>query len=85
MNTRSRKFWILTIAILTLLLVGLGCSLAGLLAFKPAAASAIVPPTATTAPPVATPVLDETQAANALETQVIKEQAAQVTLEERPA
>jgi hypothetical protein len=34
---------------------------------------------------MATPVFDETQAANALETQVIKEQAAQVTLEERPA
>jgi S1-C subfamily serine protease len=71
MNTRTQKSWILIVAILTLLLVGLGCSLTSLLAFKPAAASAIVPPTATTAPPVATPVLDETQAANALETQVI--------------
>jgi len=70
-NTRSRKFWILTIAILTLLLVGLGCSLAGLLAFKPAAVSAIVPPTATTASPVAIPISDQTEAANALETQVI--------------
>jgi S1-C subfamily serine protease len=71
MNTRTQKFWILIVAILTLLLVGLGCSLTSLLAFKSVAASAIVPPTATTAPPVATPVLDETQAANALETQVI--------------
>ena len=71
MNTRSRKYWILTIAILTLLLVGLGCSLIGLSAFKPAAALAIVSPTATTAPPVATLISDETEAANALETQVI--------------
>ena len=71
MNTRSRKYWILTIAILTLLLVGLGCSLIGLSAFKPAAALAVVSPTATTAPPVATPISDETEAVNALEAQVI--------------
>jgi Kef-type K+ transport system membrane component KefB len=73
MNTRTQHFWILIVAILTLLLVGLGCSLTSLLAFKSAAASAIVPATATTAPPMATPVFDETQAANALETQVIKD------------
>ncbi len=71
MNTRSQKRWILTIAILTLLLVGLGCILAGLLAFKPATTSAIVLPTATTASPMATPIPDETQAVNALESQVI--------------
>ena len=71
MSTRTQNFWILIVAILTLLLVGLWCSLTSLLAFKPAAASAIFPATATTAPPVATPVFDETQAANALETQVI--------------
>jgi S1-C subfamily serine protease len=71
MNTRSQKHWILIIAVLTLLFVGLGCSLTGLSALKPIAASAIVPLTATTALPVATPIPDETQAANALETQVI--------------
>jgi S1-C subfamily serine protease len=71
MNTRSQKHWILIIAVLTLLFVGLGCSLTGLSALKPTAVSAIIPLTATTAPPVATPVLDKTQAANALETQVI--------------
>ena len=71
MNTRSQKHWILIIAILTLLFVGLGCSLTGLLALKPTAASAIVPLTATTASPVATPIPDETEAVNALESQVI--------------
>jgi flagellar basal body-associated protein FliL len=71
MNTRTQKFWILIVAILTLLLVGLGCSLTSLLAFKPVAASAIVPPTATTAPPVAIPISDQTEAVNALEAQLI--------------
>jgi len=70
MNRRSQKHWILIIAVLTLLFVGLGCSLTDLSAFELAAVSAIVPPT-TTAPPVATPVFDEIQPANALETQVI--------------
>jgi S1-C subfamily serine protease len=71
MNTRSQKHWILIIAVLTLLFVGLGCSLTALLALKPTAASAIVPLTATTASPVATPIPDETEAVNALESQVI--------------
>jgi S1-C subfamily serine protease len=71
MNKRSQKHWILIIAALTLLFVGLGCSLADLSAFELAAVSAIVPPTATTASPVATPISDQTEAVNALETQVI--------------
>jgi len=71
MNTRSPKHWILIIAVLTLLFVGLGCSLTGLSALKPTAASAIVPLTATTASPVATPIPNETEAVNALESQVI--------------
>jgi len=71
MNTRSQKHWILIIAVLTLLFVGLGCSLTGLLAFKPTAVSAIVPSTAPTAPPVAIPISDEAQAVNALESQII--------------
>jgi S1-C subfamily serine protease len=71
MNTRSQKHWIPIIAVLTLLFVGLGCSLTGLSALKPTAASAIVPLTATTASPVAIPISDETEAVNALESQVI--------------
>jgi S1-C subfamily serine protease len=71
MNTRSQKHWILIIAVLTLLFVGLGCSLTALLALKPTAASAIVPLTATTASPVATPIPDEAEAVNTLESQVI--------------
>ena len=71
MNIKSQKHWSLIVVALALLFVGLGCSLAGLLAFKPAAASAIVPPTAITASPMAAPISDETEAANALETQVI--------------
>jgi S1-C subfamily serine protease len=71
MNTRSQKRWILIITVLTLLFVGLGCSLTGLAALKPTAASAIVPLTATTASPVATPIPNETEAVNALESQVI--------------
>jgi S1-C subfamily serine protease len=71
MNTRSRKYWILTIAILTLLLVGLGCSVASLSALNPASTPTIVPPTATTAPSPITLLPDEEEAANALETQVI--------------
>ena len=71
MNIKSQKHWSLIVVALTLLLVGLGCGLTGLLAFKPAAASAIVPPTAITASPMAAPISDETEAANALETQVI--------------
>jgi S1-C subfamily serine protease len=71
MNTRSQKHWILIIAVLTLLFVGLGCSLADLSAFELAAVSAIVPPTATTASPVATLISDQTEAVSALEAQVI--------------
>lgn len=71
MNTRSQKHWILIIAVLTLLFVGLGCSLTGLSALKPTAASAIIPLTATTASSVAIPIPDETEAVNALESQVI--------------
>ena len=71
MNIKPQKHWSLIVVALALLFVGLGCSLAGLLAFKPAAASAIVPPTAITASPMAAPISDETEAANALETQVI--------------
>jgi S1-C subfamily serine protease len=71
MNTRSRKYWILTIAILTLLLVGLGCSVTSLLALNPTSTPTIVPPTATAAPPPITPLPDEEEAANALESQVI--------------
>jgi S1-C subfamily serine protease len=71
MNTRSQKRWILIIAVLTLLFVGLGCSLTGLSALKPTAASAIIPLTATTASPVATPIPNESEAVNALESQVI--------------
>jgi S1-C subfamily serine protease len=71
MNTRSRKYWILTIAILTLLLVGLGCSVTSLSALNPASTPTIVPPTATAAPPLITPLPDEEEAANALESQVI--------------
>jgi S1-C subfamily serine protease len=71
MNTRSQKHWILIIAVLTLLFVGLGCSLADLSAFELAAVSAIVSPTAATASPVAIPISDQTEAVNALEAQVI--------------
>ena len=71
MNIKSQKHWSPIGIVLILLFVGLGCSLTDLLAFEPAAASAIVPTTATTASPVAMPISDETQAANALETQVI--------------
>jgi S1-C subfamily serine protease len=70
-NTRSREYWILTIAILTLLLVGLGCNLTSLSALNPTSAPTVVPPTATAAPPPIMPLPDEEEAANALESQVI--------------
>jgi S1-C subfamily serine protease len=71
MNTKSREHWRLIIVILTLLFAGLGCSLSGLPAFEPTAAPTAVPATATVAPPVVTPLPDETEAVNTLEAQII--------------
>jgi len=65
MNVKSSKHWILWLAVLTLLLMGLGCNLIGA-----TAAPTVVPPTATLAPPPVMPMLDE-EPANALEAQVI--------------
>jgi S1-C subfamily serine protease len=70
-NTKYRQYWRLTIVILTLLFAGLGCSLSGLPTFKPTVVPTAVPPTTTVAPPVVTPIPDETEAVNTLEAQVI--------------
>ncbi len=66
----GRRNWNLIVASLLLLFAGIGCGLIGVSAFNPTPGPALVSPTATTASPV---VLDEneTEAVNALETQVI--------------
>jgi S1-C subfamily serine protease len=73
MNTKTREYRTLVIAVLILLLVGLGCY-----ATRSAATTTIVPPPATPAPPPTppapppvAPMPDEGEAANALEAQVI--------------
>jgi S1-C subfamily serine protease len=71
MKAESRKNWIPVIAVFTLLLAGLGCNLTSLSALNPTSAPTIAPPTATAAPSPVTPLPDEEEAANALESQVI--------------
>jgi S1-C subfamily serine protease len=70
-NTKYRQYWRLIIVILTLVFAGLGCSLSSLPAFEPTATPTAVPATATVAPPVVTPLSDETEAVNTLEAQII--------------
>ena len=66
-----RNYLVLGIAVLVLLIVGLGCGIPGLLVATPTATPTVVQPTPTLAPPALTPVPDELAAANALEAQVI--------------
>jgi S1-C subfamily serine protease len=70
---RSKRSVSLIVGVLALLLAGMGCGLPGLLDIAPTPTATAVPalPTATPAPPPLTPLPDETEAANALEAQVI--------------
>ncbi len=73
MSVRSIEYRTLVIAVLTLLLVGLGCNVLGSATVPPnnvPSTPTLAPPTATLPPPVA-PMPDEVEAANALEAQVI--------------
>jgi S1-C subfamily serine protease len=70
MSIKPAEFRILMIAVLALLLVGLGCNLIGPAATPITATPADAAPTATPPPPVA-PIPDEVEAANALEAQII--------------
>ncbi|MDY7076161.1 MAG: trypsin-like peptidase domain-containing protein [Chloroflexota bacterium] len=73
MSVKSRKLWDLIIVCL-LLFVGIGCSLAGVSAFDPTPAPTILPPTATTARPMVTPIAgeasSEVEAITALQSQI---------------
>lgn len=73
MNSASRKLSILMIIGLLLLLAGIGCSLTGVSAFNATSESVTASPTATAVSPVVTPVPEEfnqVEAINSLDAQV---------------
>jgi S1-C subfamily serine protease len=73
MSVKSRKYRTPVIAVLVLLLAGLGCTVARPItrSLNNVSEPTAVPPTQTPAPPPVAPMPDEQEAANALEAQII--------------